>query len=304
MSLLDTIRHLLIPRSSNNQKARLLHPAFLSALVALFLVGQFGLNYFSFFYPHVLGFATNISAEQVVDLTNQRRLENGLNPLQTNNVLNEVAQRKAGDMFAFNYWAHNSPSGRDPWSFFHEVGYSYLFAGENLARDFMNSDSVVDAWMASPTHRDNVLNPNYTEIGLSVVDGTLNGVETTLVVQVFGRPQASAVAVRPVQAAPAEPKSQLGEASFTEQLQAALVETAFAQSSGEEKKSPSMLSPFLLTKTLSVFLLGLIFGVLLLDAFLVWRHKVIRLSGKNLAHLLFVGALLLMVILTTQGAIL
>ena len=304
MNLLEWARHLFIPRQTNNYKAGILHPAFLSVLVAFFLVSQFGLNYFAFSYPYVLGFATSILPERVIELTNQQRLEIGLNPLQLNGSLNEVAQRKAGDMFAFNYWAHNSPSGRDPWSFFKEVGYNYLYAGENLARDFMNSESVVDAWMASPTHKDNIVSANYTEIGLAVVDGTLDGVETTLVVQVFGKPQPVVVVQRPVQAKEPVRRPELGGASVAEQFQAAFVQTALAQNSGEEVTIPSMLSPFLLTKSISVFFLGLIFGVLLLDVFLVYRRKIVRLSGKNLAHLLFVGTLLLAIILTTQGAIL
>ena len=298
MSLLWWLRHLFVPHSSNNHKAGILHPAFLSFFVALFLVVQFGLNFFTLVSPSVLGYASDIAPEQVIELTNQQRLENGLNPLRMNPNLNEVAQRKAGDMFAFNYWAHTSPSGRDPWSFFQEVGYKYLYAGENLARDFMNSSSVVDAWMNSPSHRANILNNHYQEIGLAVVNGTLNGVETTLVVQVFGTPTPAPVAQKPA----AQPS--LGEASVTTAIKPVLVETALAKSSNEKTSSLSMLSPFLITKTLAVFLLGLFFGVLALDAFLVYRRKIIRLSGKNLAHLIFIGSLLFAVLLTNVGVIL
>ena len=64
-------------------------------------------------------------------------------------------------MIAKNYWAHNAPDGASPWSFFKNVGYRYLYAGENLARDFGDSASVVNAWMNSPTHRDNLLSGRY-----------------------------------------------------------------------------------------------------------------------------------------------
>lgn len=299
MNLLAGIRHLLVPHQTNNHKAKLLHPVSLSVVVAIFLVGQFGLNFFTIVSPSTLGFASDISPEQVVELTNQRRMERGLNPLQLNSVLNEVAQRKAGDMFAFNYWAHTSPSGRDPWSFFQEVGYRYLYAGENLARDFMNSNSVVDAWMNSPTHRTNILNNHYREIGLAVVDGTLNGVETTLVVQVFATPTPVPIAKKT-----ATPRPSLGEASVANAIKPVLVEAALAQSTGEEVGVPSMLSPFMITKTLAVFLLGLFFGVLTLDAILVYKKRIIRLSSKNVAHLIFIGSLLLAVLLTNVGAIL
>lgn len=299
MNLLAGIRHLLIPHQSNNHKAKLLHPASLSVVVVIFLFGQFGLNFFTLVSPSVLGFASDITPEQVIELTNQRRMERGLNPLQLNSVLNEVAQRKAGDMFAFNYWAHVSPSGRDPWSFFQEANYRYLYAGENLARDFMNSSSVVDAWMNSPTHRTNILNNHYQEIGLAVVDGTLNGVETTLVVQVFATPTPMPIAIKP-----ATPKPSLGESSVTSAIKPVLVESALAQSTGGEVAAPSMLSPFMITKTLAVFLLGLFFGVLALDAILVYKRKIIRLSSKNIAHLIFISSLLLAVLLTNVGAIL
>ena len=299
MNLLKWLKDLFLPHSRNNHKAKLLHPASLSIVVAIFLVGQFSLNFFTLVSPSVLGFASDITPEQVIELTNQRRMERGLSPLQLNNVLNEVAQRKAGDMFAFNYWAHTSPSGRDPWSFFQEVDYRYLYAGENLARDFMNSSSVVDAWMNSPSHRTNILNSHYQEIGLAVVDGTLNGVETTLVVQVFATPTPVPIAKKP-----ATPKPSLGEASVTTAIKPVLVESALAQSTGEEVVTPSMLSPFMITKTLAVFLLGLFFGVLVLDAILVYRRKSIRLSSKNLAHLIFIGSLLLAILLTNVGAIL
>jgi len=290
MNLLEWARHLFVPHHSNNCKARILHPSVLSLLVALFLFGQFALNFYLLVSPSVLGFASNITPERVLEVTNQKRAENGLSSLTLNSKLSEAAQRKAGDMFAFNYWAHISPSGRSPWSFFQEVGYKYLYAGENLARDFMNSDSVIDAWMNSPLHRDNLLNPNYKEIGLSVVNGTLNGVETTLVVQMFGTPTSTPVAKKPT--------SMPSPAAL-----APLSRVALAQANGE-LQSPPLFSPFLLTKTIAIFLLGLILGALALDTILVYQRKIIRLSGKNVAHLIFIGSLLLAVILTTPGAVL
>lgn len=312
MRLFLWLRDLFIPHAGNNHRAKILHPASLSVLVALFLTGQFFLNFFSLVSPSVLGYASNITPERVIELTNQKRAELGLAPLTNNGLLNEVAKRKAADMFAFNYWAHTSPSGRDPWSFFKEVGYKYIYAGENLARDFMDSEGVVEAWMNSPSHRDNIVNPNYKEIGVAVVNGTLNGVETTLVVQVFGTPPPTAVA-KAKENSPSLPKEtkqtlleqvipRLGEASTIEE---AAPKTAFALTEAEGKTlSPPLFSPFWLTKTIAIFLLGIVLGALILDAILVAQRKVIRLSGKNIAHLLFIGTLLLALILTTPGAIL
>jgi len=307
MNLLEWTRHFFVPHHSNNHKAKILHPSTLVVIVAFFLVYQFGINFYLLISPSILGFASNITPEQVIEMTNQKRAENGLAPLTTNGKLNEAAQRKAGDMFAFNYWAHNSPSGRNPWSFFHEVDYQYLYAGENLARDFMNSDSVVEAWLASPTHRDNLLNSRYQEIGLAVVNGTLDGVETTLVVQLFGTPAPTTVAKTPVTsptppATSPTPTAKLGESASVEE-KFALAPVAIAQA--QEGTTPEPItSPFALTKNLVVLILGIVLGTLILDVILVTQKRIVRLSGRNLAHLIFITFLLLAVIITTQGAIL
>ena len=297
MSLLTALADLFVPHSRNNHRAKLLHPACLTVVVAIFLIAQFGINFFALTSPAILGFASDIRVDQVIELTNQKRLEQGLTPLQISPRLNEVAQRKAKDMFSVGYWAHTSPTGRDPWSFFQEVGYDYLYAGENLARDFMDSGSMVTAWMNSPTHRDNIVNSHYQEIGLAVVNGSLDGVETTLVVQVFGTPTPAPL-----------PESVGGrQSSLLNRLQLPQVSAATASerlSAASQQTNGALVSPFLLTKTLTVFLLGLVLGALVIDAWLVTRRRVVRLAGKNLAHLIFIGTILLMVWLTLPGAIL
>jgi hypothetical protein len=300
MNLLKKIRHYFLPHSSNNHKARILHPSILSGFVAFFLIFQFGINFLGAAYPRVLGFASDIYLEELLVLTNQKRAENGLSALELNSSLNEAALRKAGDMFAFNYWSHVSPSGREPWDFFKEVGYSYLFAGENLARDFNSSPAVVQAWMDSPTHRDNILNANYKEIGLAVVNGTLNGVETTLVVQLFGTPPVSKKTVSlPVVVGEAMATSTSGE---TQDQKTNPSEELSAVS--EEFDRETMVSPFSLTKVFAIALLIMILMAFVVDVYLESKKKIIRLSGRNLAHLIFIFILLLAAILTTQGAVL
>jgi hypothetical protein len=300
MNALEWLRHLFVPHQTNNHKAKILHPSALALLVALFLIYQSGISFYLLVKPSVLGFASDITPEKVIELTNQRRLEMGLGPLVISNKLSEAAQMKAGDMFSFDYWAHISPSGRDPWDFFRLVGYRYLFAGENLARDFMDSTSVVEAWMNSPSHRENILNPKYNEIGVAVVNGTLNGVETTLVVQLFGTPTpAPAGSETQPQSVVSQPS--LGQSSKVEtEQQTAPVITSAPRSTASGK----MVSPFSLTKIAAIFLLGLILGALVLDVVLVYRKKIVRLSGRNLAHLVFIGALLTTIILTVPGAVL
>lgn len=139
--------------------------------------------------PRVLSFATNITKADIISLTNNERVASGFLALKRNAILNQAAGLKADDMFSDDYWAHFAPDGVSPWHFFGEVGYKYTWAGENLARDFQTSGGVVAGWMASTAgHRENILNSNFTEIGVAVKNGVLQGEETTLVVQLFAKP--------------------------------------------------------------------------------------------------------------------
>jgi hypothetical protein len=316
--MLARLSHLLIPQESNNFKARVLHHSSLSSIIGFILITQLFLSSVLIVKPSVLGFASQISPDRIVELTNVERAKVGAGPVKLNSLLSEAAQRKAGDMFAFDYWSHNSPSGRDPWSFFKEVGYRYLYAGENLARDFSSPEAVVSAWMASPSHRENLLNPKYQEIGVSVVDGTLGGTETTLVVQHFGT-QTQAVAQVPPKAVNQETVTKITPtpgktiANITPVLTPTptpqtFVETevldrqvVLAQARGTEK---SLLNPFNLTKDLSFGILLALAIFIILDGFIAYKKGVFRLAGRSTAHFLFLGMAILIVILSSQGAIL
>lgn len=283
----------MVPRPSNNYKAGILHPGPLAVVVGLFLFFQSSLNLLAFVVPSVLGYASNITPEKIIELTNQKRAEESLPLLTLDPLLSEAAQRKAGDMMAFNYWAHNSPSGRNPWTFFKEVNYQYLYAGENLARDFADSDGVVEAWMASPTHKDNILNSKYQEVGVAVVDGTLQGVQTTLVVQLFGTP-AGAVGGLPKPLKPA-PASAIGEQA------AYAFETVLTKG---KSTAPILFNPFSMTRTISIFILGFLMGAILIEVLVVRHKKITRLSGRNLAHTAFLGVIILIILFMQQGVIL
>lgn len=311
------LAHFFLPQESNNFRAKVLHHSSISYLIGFILLGQLVLSSILVVKPAVLGFASQISPERVIELTNAERVKVGAPPLKLNAFLSEAAQRKAGDMFAFNYWAHSSPSGRDPWSFFKEVGYRYLYAGENLARDFASPEAVLAAWMASPTHRDNVLNPKYQEIGISVVDGTLNGAETTLVVQHFGAPLGGAVAQLPVSATQATPPVEKKAAAVTQSVPTitptpvsiavvgvtpAPESTAIlAQAKGTGKP---LINPFVLTRNASLALLFFLLVVIMVDGITAYRKKILRLTGRSLAHFLFLGMVVLIIFLTAQGVIL
>src|SRR3989338_7182361 len=138
--------------------------------------------------------------------------------LELNPELSLAAEKKAEDMFARNYWAHNGPNGSTPWDFIKGAGYTYIYAGENLAKDFQNSNDVVQAWMKSPSHRENILRKEYQDIGFAVVNGVLNGEETTLVIQMFGVSSSKSVAAKPesdkqiqIAVKPAETANTLGK---------------------------------------------------------------------------------------------
>jgi len=137
--------------------------------------------------------ASGITANDLSILSNQERSNNGLAQLSINSQLTNAAYAKANYMIANNYWAHNAPDGTTPWSFIVATGYDYISAGENLAKDFSTSAGVISGWMNSPTHRANVLNSSYTEVGYAVVDGFLLGSQTTLIVAMYGLPVAPVV---------------------------------------------------------------------------------------------------------------
>ena len=141
----------------------------------------------------------------VVDLTNQQRQDTAAATLVRNPLLDEAARLKAEHMAREGYFAHYSPSGVTPWHWFSVAGYEYVHAGENLAVHFTDTRALVQAWMDSPSHRDNIVNQQFTEIGVGTARGRYQGFDTVFVVQLFGAPaQASTVATTPSTATPAQ----------------------------------------------------------------------------------------------------
>lgn len=147
---------------------------------------------FSLIFLGVFVFSTGIvSASQitemsVLELVNQARIDKGLKPLETNEKLFKIASDKADDMIGNDYFSHTSPEGTTPWFWFEKEKYDYKFAGENLAINFSSAEEQQKAWMESETHRKNILDPNYREIGIAVKKGVIDGKLTTIVVQEFG----------------------------------------------------------------------------------------------------------------------
>ncbi|MEK7545344.1 MAG: CAP domain-containing protein [Patescibacteria group bacterium] len=133
--------------------------------------------------------STNLlSRTNVVELTNDSRRSQRLKLLKNSKKLAAAAQKKAEDMLKNQYFDHVSPTGKKAWDFMNETKYLYLYAGENLALNYTSPQAVTEGWMASPTHRANILSPDYTEIGVGSVHGKYRGVDATFIVQMFGKP--------------------------------------------------------------------------------------------------------------------
>jgi uncharacterized protein YkwD len=122
----------------------------------------------------------------LIKLANEDRTKLGLSSLEYNATLQKAAQAKAQDMLSKQYFEHVSPTGQTPWSFIEKAGYNYTYAGENLAIDFNDLSLTHKAWMQSPSHRQNILDPNFHEIGIASVSGQFNGHPTVITVEMFG----------------------------------------------------------------------------------------------------------------------
>jgi len=130
--------------------------------------------------------AAIFDAQAVIKLVNQERTDRGIESLAIDKELSQAATEKANDMFVHNYFAHVSPSGVTPWQWIGQSGYDYSFAGENLAINFTDPQSQHEAFMKSDSHKKNILNLKYKEIGVAVATGTMNGKQTIITVQEFG----------------------------------------------------------------------------------------------------------------------
>ena len=297
MSVLKLLAHLFIPHESNNQKARILHPISLG-LIAMFLIGFqliLSLGYTSF--PKVLGYAANIAPGEVIRLTNVQREANGLAPVTENTILDSAALAKGSDMIAKGYWAHFAPDGTSPWSFFISFGYKYQYAGENLARDFSDAPSAVNAWMASPTHKENILNPHYKEVGIGVVEGSLAGADTTIIVQFFGTT---------LSGAPSIPLAEAKEVTTVPSPAPVLTVATPSPTPQTEivpSVSKSISSPFAFTKNLSLGVVGLLLLVLSIDLIVVRRKRIARIGGRTLAHIAYLGMILAVILILKAGQI-
>ncbi len=182
----------IVPHDKNDYRPRLIRRYGLTLIACTVIGVQMGYN--SALTGRVLGIKCEITINELLKQTNETRVSYELGALKLNDKLNQAAYLKAQDMFADQYWAHVAPDGTQPWKWFSDVGYNYSEAGENLAKNFSTTSATMTAWMNSPGHKANVLNANYTEVGFAVVEGKLDGKDTSLVVALYGTPANSTVA--------------------------------------------------------------------------------------------------------------
>lgn len=312
MFFTQALTHYFFPSHTNNQKAKILHSSTLFIIVLLLVFYQAILQVIPFTGIKILGYAANIPPSEVIEITNKKREEIGLNPLEVNDYLRQAARAKGEDMLTRNYWAHVAPDGTQPWKFFIDAGYNYRYAGENLARDFADPSSTVEAWMSSLSHRENMLSSKYKEIGVAVVEGELDGVETTIIVQLFGTQFEEVAPQLPIARAETSIVAKVIPTPFPLPTEIAVkkeevseTEVPAAGPVGERPPAAKILiSPFSSTRSLSLITVGLLCVVLIVDGLAISSKKIVRIGGRTFAHLAFLGMVLAIAIIAKAGKIL
>lgn len=188
ITMLTWLKQHFIPHEGNDHRPHILRTEGAQVMLFLLLASQAFFLIYSFIILPTSKQVAAVLVPVLITETNEERTHANLSVLQKNELLMRSAQLKANDMAAKGYFAHDSPDGRDPWFWFKQVGYDYRFAGENLAVNFVESRDITDAWMHSPTHRDNLLNGKYSEVGIATALGKYKGKDAIFVVQHFGTP--------------------------------------------------------------------------------------------------------------------
>ncbi|TSC68230.1 MAG: stress protein [Parcubacteria group bacterium Gr01-1014_56] len=205
MNFLKKLKNHFVPSENNVYRPHVLRKPWLIFFVTVVLASEGVFLVDLVARQSALDFIAAVLPGEVVAFTNDERSLGALNPVSENSLLTAAAQAKAADMAAKGYFSHTGPDGKEPWVWVKDAGYEYQYAGENLAVRFNGSRDVVNAWMASPTHRANIVKPVYTEIGVGVAQGEFRGEPATYVVQYFGAPRSSVSAALPAAASVPSP---------------------------------------------------------------------------------------------------
>jgi len=280
------LRNQFIPHEGNEYKPHFVRERNLIG-IGLLVVAIFGLAFsvksLVIKNPDLI---SAVIAGVLVDLTNTNRLSENLNPLEFSPVLTSAAQLKADDMATKSYFAHTSPDGKNPWYWFTLSNYRFLYAGENLAVNFVDSEDVVRAWMNSEGHKANILNAKFTEIGIAMASGIYNGRESIYVVQLFGKPAPLAKARVPVEVREnievlAEDKMFIAVKNINEEVEVAGAEVANIELVAQSSVVDEVLtSPKTALKTIYMVMGSIVFLSLVLFVWIKPRH----LHTKNVIY--------------------
>ncbi len=245
-------------------------------------------------FPQNIFFA-DISKTAIINLTNQARQSAGLAPLAENQKLDDAALLKAQDMAQKEYFSHESPDGLTPWHWFLKTGYNYKYAGENLAIGFFESEDVYNAWLDSPSHRENILNANYKETGMAILSGFGQN-NAVVVVQLFGtqkiaqqaQPVKTSINVQKPADAPAEQNTPAPVQAENEQPQAPEVLSQADSAKDIRYPIPADLSDYEGVLQAVIY----IFFAIAIMAFYIVLPDVVGGGQKSLIRLIMVIAIL------------
>jgi len=196
-----SLKHHFIPHKGNNYHPHIFHSKraiFYSVFfiaIKVFVVG------YAVFLPSQAYMAPDVltaQASRILALTNDLRTEKGLHTLMRATPLDTSASARTLDMVEKGYFSHTGPDGHTLSYFMKLTGHKYITAGENLALGFKTADEVVDAWVKSPTHYENLIDPNFKEFGIGIGEGAYNGADTIFIAEHFGEPISSEATSTPV----------------------------------------------------------------------------------------------------------
>ena len=177
------MKNLFIPNKKNHYRPFFLRTGFLSIVVLFTIIGNILFSAFG-----VVKINAYIDFDNIYALHNSERIKKSLKELTINQLLINSATNKAEAMLASDCWSHYCPDGKSPWDFFKAAGYEYIYAGENLGEGFTTNEALMSAWMNSPTHRSNILNGEFDEIGIGFAKGNYQGIKDNIIVVVhFGK---------------------------------------------------------------------------------------------------------------------
>lgn len=223
-----------------------------------------------------------ITPKEVIEMVNDSRQTEGLEVLVENKKLSQAAEAKVEDMLKEKYFAHNSPSGKTPWFWIEETGYDYRYAGENLAMDFKNAQDQHAAWMKSPTHKKNILNSDFREIGVAVKQGFIEGHLAIITVQEFGTPMSFVPISSPKEVS--NPQTQMaGEEKKSDLKPIPVLDKALLQNDYLSPNSNSadwLTLAFITSQTLIILIVSLVNPIILFFLIIQFRNFKIEVAKK------------------------